>query len=202
MPRPPIDSRSGRETWLRDGKSEPRPLTPLPFIRSLPIRSFRIRSAEPCTFPPDCGVKCRQPPSLVEVSGLDEFPGRGTFDIAPGDTPKEWFVEPFEGLLEGPFETPFPVPFAVPIEDRFIAPSRCTVFVSENRRQPELSEAAGRPIRSLLPLAPRSACCAPVELLNAAGVRTPDVGLAAVSRPAPAPAPFAEFRLAPPLEKV
>jgi hypothetical protein len=105
-------------------------------------------SGEPWTFPPDCGVKCRQPPSVVEAAGPAEFPGRATLD-APGDVP----------------------------DGRFIPPSRCAVFESENRRHPEPSEAAGLPVRSLLKLAPLSAGCAPEGLLPA-GVRNPGEGLA------------------------
>lgn len=86
---------------------------------------------------------------MVEAAGPAEFPGRATLD-APGDVP----------------------------DGRFIPPSRCAVFESENRRHPEPSEAAGLPVRSLLELVPLSACCAPEGLLPA-GVRNPREGLAA-----------------------
>jgi hypothetical protein len=103
-------------------------------------------SGDPWTFPPDCGVKCRQPPSLVEAAGPAEFPGRPMLDVAPGDMP----------------------------DGRFIPPSRCAVFESENRRHPEPSEGA---VPTLVPL---SACGATEAWLNPppAGVRTPGEGLA------------------------
>jgi hypothetical protein len=67
MLRPPTDSIWGRDISYRAGESAPRPLVMPP---PLFMRLF-MRSGEP----PDCGVKCRQSPPLVEASGLGEFPG-------------------------------------------------------------------------------------------------------------------------------
>ncbi len=90
---------------------EPRP----PYM---PPPLLFTRSAAP---PPDCGVKCRQLPLLVDASDWGEFPGRGTLlDVVPGPA------------------------------DRFIEPSRCAGVESENRRHPELSEFVGRAIPPLL----------------------------------------------------
>src|SRR6478672_12492932 len=74
--------------------------------------AFFTRSAE---LPPDCVVKCRQPPSLVEASGRDEFPARGTLLLV--------------GVATEPVERP-------------MAPSCCVGVELENRRHPELSEVA------------------------------------------------------------
>ena len=110
MLRPPPASRSGRDISLRwNSGLEPYMLPPLLFTRS----------AGP---PPDCGVKCRQLPSLVEASGRDEFPGRGTLLL---------------NVAGGPAE-------------RFMAPSGCAGVESENRRHPEESEFVGRAIPLLL----------------------------------------------------
>lgn len=78
-----------------------------------------MRSGEP----PDCGVKCRQSPPLVEVSGLGELPGRGTLDIVPGD---------------------------IRSVGRFMPPERCAGVELENFRHPELSDVEGRRTPPLL----------------------------------------------------
>jgi hypothetical protein len=105
-------------------------------------------SGDAWTFPPDCGVKCRQPPSLVEAAGPAEFPGRATLDVAPGDMP----------------------------DGRFIPPSRCAVFELEleNRRHPEPSDGA---VPTLAPLSACGATEAWLNP-PPAGVRTPGEGLA------------------------
>ena len=110
MLRPP--PACGRDISLRwNSGPEPRP----PYM---PPPLLFTRSAAP---PPDCGVKCRQLPLLVEALDWGEFPGRATLlDVVPGPA------------------------------DRFIEPSRCAGVESENRRHPELSEFVGRAIPPLL----------------------------------------------------
>ncbi len=81
------------------------------------IRLF-MRSGEP----PDCGVKCRQSPPLVEASGRGEFPGRGTADIPEGDDRSI---------------------------GRFMPPGRCAGLELENFRHPAPSEFEGRAIPPL-----------------------------------------------------
>jgi hypothetical protein len=68
-------------------------------------------------------VKCRQLPSLVEASGRDEFPGRGTLLLN----------------VAVPVERPV-VEFVAGPTERFMPPSRCAVDESENRRHPAPSE--------------------------------------------------------------
>ena len=79
-----------------------------------------MRSEEP----PDCGGECRQSPPLVEASGREEFPGRGTLDIPEGND--------------------------LSVGRRLMPAGSCAGDELENLRHPEPSEVEGRAI-PLLP---------------------------------------------------